>query len=75
MNDSERRSVSQCADNTADFIEYVQARDTPLSREEASWVAAAILAALPDLFSANKSLLQCLDNAASEFIAARKKER
>lgn len=75
MTDSEDRAILQCAKNTEAFVTYIQTRHKDLTRAGATWVVAATLAALPDLFSANEVLLQSLDNAASQFKAATKPER
>jgi hypothetical protein len=75
MNDSEGLAIVQCAENSEAFVDYIQARDKSLTRAEATWVMAAVIAGLPDLFSANEFLLQCLDRIASEFRAAKKPER
>lgn len=75
MNESEMAGVAQCAQETADFIEYILVRDKDLSRTEAAWIAASVLAGLPELFTDNELLSQCLDATASEFKAATKRKR
>ena len=75
MDDSERRAIFHCGRELEAFIRYLQARDNTLTRAEATWLTFAVLSALPAMCSDDESVLEALDDGATQIKAARKSER